>query len=159
MRKRYKYSGFDLTKRFRIWNLDPLHRGGSLSSDSYTYRWLKKNLPKRFWSDQWAAALFKPIANQWVAWGGRFHSNQFKTTFWPPPVIECRFSRSALGLGKLSSLSSTIEFCNCWGSVTFWCGSGSVPVTDGSGSDSFLLWLEGCKKPTPTGTLSSVLII
>jgi hypothetical protein len=24
----------------------------------------------------------KRAANQWVAWGGRFHSNQFKTTFY-----------------------------------------------------------------------------
>ncbi len=31
---------------------------------------------KRFGSDQWAAALLQRVANQWVAWGGRFHSNQ-----------------------------------------------------------------------------------
>ncbi len=42
---------------------------------------------------------------------------------------------------------------HCWGSVTFWCGSGSglyIPLTNGSGSNSgsdfFLQWLEGCKK-------------
>ncbi len=33
----------------------------------------------------------------------------------------------------------------CWGSVTFWCGSGSAHLTNGSGSnsgsDSFLQWL------------------
>jgi hypothetical protein len=35
----------------------------------------------------------------------------------------------------------------CWGSVTFWCvsWSGSVPLTNGSGSDSFLHWFEGCQ--------------
>ncbi len=34
----------------------------------------------------------------------------------------------------------------CWGTVTFWSGSGSVPLTYGSGSDSFLHWFYGCKK-------------
>jgi hypothetical protein len=34
------------------------------------------------------------------------------------------------------------------GTVTVCCGSGSVPLTNGSrsGSDSFLQWLKGCKK-------------
>ncbi len=31
-----------------------------------------------------------------------------------------------------------------WGSVTFWCGS--IPMTNGSGSDLFLQWLQECKK-------------
>ncbi len=35
---------------------------------------------KRFWSDQWAAATIqRVVANQRVALGGRFHSNQLKT--------------------------------------------------------------------------------
>jgi hypothetical protein len=34
----------------------------------------------------------------------------------------------------------------CWGSVTFWCGSGSEPLTNKSGSNSFLQRLTGCKK-------------
>jgi hypothetical protein len=29
----------------------------------------------------------------------------------------------------------------CWGSVAFWCRFGSVSLTNGSGSDSFLQWL------------------
>jgi hypothetical protein len=28
--------------------------------------------------------------NQWVAGGGRFHSNQIKTTFYPPAIMERR---------------------------------------------------------------------
>ncbi len=53
----------------------------------------------------------------------------------------------------------------CWGSVTCWCGSGLVPLT--KGSNSFLQWLQGCKKTLfiifsynlPAVTLSSVLKI
>ncbi len=61
----------------------------------------------------------------------------------------------------------------CWGSVTCWCGSGSVPLANGSvsgsgfnsGSDSFLRWLWECKENfftfflynLPTGTSSQIL--
>ncbi len=31
----------------------------------------------------------------------------------------------------------------CWGSVTCWCG---LPLINGTRPDSFLQWLEGCKK-------------
>ncbi len=62
----------------------------------------------------------------------------------------------------------------CWGSVTFWCGSGSVPLANVSGSgsgsnsrsDSFFQWLKRCKKKfiffsynVPTGISSSALKI
>ncbi len=52
----------------------------------------------------------------------------------------------------------------CWGSVTFWCGSGSAPLTNrsgsgsNSGSDSFLQWFSyffSCN--LPADTFSSVL--
>ncbi len=50
----------------------------------------------RFWSDQWAAAPLQLVANQWVSWKGRFHSNQFITTFTLPAIMECRLCLSAL---------------------------------------------------------------
>ncbi len=40
-------------------------------------------LSTRFLSDQWAAVPLQRVANQWVAWGGRFNSIQFKTAFNP----------------------------------------------------------------------------
>jgi hypothetical protein len=36
--------------------------------------------------------------------GGRFHSNQFKTTFCPPAIIECRLCLSALCCSSLFTL-------------------------------------------------------
>ncbi len=54
---------------------------------------------KRFGSDQWAAAPLQRVprvAYQWLAWGGRFHPNQFKTAFSPLAIMECRFCLSAL---------------------------------------------------------------
>jgi hypothetical protein len=35
-------------------------------------------MSKRFWPDQWEEAPLQRVANQWVAWEGRFLSNQFK---------------------------------------------------------------------------------
>ena len=53
-------------------------------------------------SDQWAlsinehaAARLQRVASLWVAWSSRFHSNQFKTTFYPPVIMECRLCLSA----------------------------------------------------------------
>jgi hypothetical protein len=31
-----------------------------------------------------------------IEWGGRFHPNQFKTTFYPPAIMECRLCLLAL---------------------------------------------------------------
>ncbi len=39
-----------------------------------------------FWSDQLATAPLQRVDNQWVPWGGRFHPNQFKTTFYSPAI-------------------------------------------------------------------------
>ncbi len=64
----------------------------SLRGDSITPSSQSRILSKRFWSDQWAAAPLQEVANQWVVWKGRFHSNQLKNTFYPPAVIECRVS-------------------------------------------------------------------
>ncbi len=52
-------------------------------------------LSKRFWSDQWAAAPLRGVTNQWVAWGGRFHSNQLKTTLYPPAIFGYSLSFSS----------------------------------------------------------------
>ncbi len=60
------------------------YRGGSLRGDSMTDGWLKLVFVKEIWSDQWASALLKQEANQWVAWGGRVYSNQLKNTFFIP---------------------------------------------------------------------------
>jgi hypothetical protein len=51
-------------------------------------------------SDQWAAAQLQRVSNQWVARGGRFHSNQFKTTFYLPAIMECRPCLSAQDTGS-----------------------------------------------------------
>ncbi len=51
---------------------------------------------QRFWIDQCEAAPLQRVANQWVEWGGRFHRNQFKTTFYPTAIMECRIYVSAL---------------------------------------------------------------
>jgi hypothetical protein len=47
-------------------------------------------------------------------------------------------SRSRMRLTQVWIWICTIAFKQCWGSVTFWCGSG--PLTNGSGSDYFLQW-------------------
>ncbi len=52
-------------------------------------------LSQRFGSDQWEASPLQRVANQWVAWGGRFHSNQFKNTFYHPAIMECNLCLSA----------------------------------------------------------------
>jgi hypothetical protein len=44
------------------------------------------------------------VANQWVAWGGRFHPSQFKTTFHLPAIMECRLCFSAQPEKILSAL-------------------------------------------------------
>ncbi len=54
-----------------------------------------------------------------------------RRSFLPPPCF--------------SGLSYLLILLKCWGSLTFWCRSGSAPLTNGSGSnsvsDSFLQWL------------------
>ncbi len=64
-------------------------------------------LSKKFWSDQWAAAPLQRVANQWVALGGRFHPNQFKTGFYPPAIIEWRLPFSS---GKILCFRSDVYF-------------------------------------------------
>ncbi len=53
-------------------------------------------------SDQWAAVRLHRVANQWVAWGDRFHPNQFKTTFYLPAIVECRLMVLQMWQKKLS---------------------------------------------------------
>ncbi len=50
-------------------------------------------------------------------------------------------SLGAEGMRGWKERGPLLLLMRCWGSVTFWCGSGSVPLTNGSGSDSFLQWL------------------
>ncbi len=70
----------------------------SLWGGSITDGWsINQILSKRFWPDQLAAAPLKRVAKQRVAWGGRFHSNQFKTSFYPPAIKEWCLFLSALG--------------------------------------------------------------
>ncbi len=64
-----------------------------------------------------------------------------------PPMGSDRTScsRGGSSAGNLTQ-NSQCKNPQCWGSVTFWCGSGSAPLTTGSEFDSFLQWLWGCKK-------------
>ena len=68
-------------------------RAGSLKDDWSLPRGSKE---RRYGSDQWAAAPLQRVANHWVARWGRFHPNQFKTTFYQiPAIMECRLYLSA----------------------------------------------------------------
>ncbi len=53
-------------------------------------------------------------------------------------------NRNNINKLKKRFLSQLYHTCGQYkGSLTFWCGSGSL--TNGSGSNSFLRWLHGCK--------------
>jgi hypothetical protein len=60
-----------------------------------------------FGQNQWAAAPLQRVADQWVAWGGRFRSNQFKTTFYLLAIMEYCPSPSALGFVGVHSMNKT----------------------------------------------------
>ncbi len=40
----------------------------------------------------------------------------------------------------------SVVYNQCWGSVTFWCGSGSIPLTNWSRSCSFRQWSSICQE-------------
>jgi hypothetical protein len=68
-------------------------------------------LSMRFWPEQpdhWATAPLQRLANHWVAWGGRFHSTQFKTALHLPAVMECRLCLSTLALISCSYFSNCL---------------------------------------------------
>jgi hypothetical protein len=69
--------------------------------------WL--GLSERFWSDQWVAVPLHRVANQWVAWRSRFHSNQFKTTFYSPALMECLLCFSTLNCAWTCSSSASCK--------------------------------------------------
>jgi hypothetical protein len=71
-------------------------------------------LSKRFWSDQWAAVQVQRVANQWVAWWGRFLQTSLKTKFFPPAIMECLPFSSELKLRKKWSptLSAKDSICH-----------------------------------------------
>ncbi len=62
-----------------------LQRSDSQRGNSITDGWSKNRiLSKRFGSDQWTVAPVQRVANQWVAWWCKFHSNHLKDNFWSP---------------------------------------------------------------------------
>ncbi len=65
-------------------------RPRSIRGDSIIDRRSKSDFVSEIMVDQWAAAPLQWVANQWVAWEGRFHSNKFKPAFYPPAIMECR---------------------------------------------------------------------
>ncbi len=77
-------------------------RARSLRGDSITDCWSKPDLvySKSIWSEQWAAVPLQRVANQWVSWEVIFHSNQFKTAFHTPAIMECRLCPSAQSINR-----------------------------------------------------------
>ncbi len=60
-------------------------------------------------SDQWAAAPLQRAANQWVAWGSRFHSNHFETISDHTSVME-----SFLCLPSLHGVGACVRLGGGW---------------------------------------------
>ncbi len=94
-----------------------------LRGDSITDEWSKPDFVYEILV-QWSEAPFQRVSNQWVSWGDRFNSNQFKTTFYPLTIMECHLCLLALGEGRWR-----MKLCLCTKNIGCFVPGQSVPWT------------------------------